>query len=243
MDSPDSPDTPDTLVKKAVRWVKRLSKLMLFGAVILIAILVVGLIPVNNDFRPTEDGIEIFLVSNAVHADIILPVATAEIDWLARFTKTDFLGDVSISSHVALGWGDQGFFLETKTWDDFKLSTAANALLLPSKSCVHVSFTTPDAYQDPVSVKISREQYARMVEFIDSTFELDEQGSYIQIPGEAYSTNDAFFEAKGRYHFFNTCNSWVGRSLKAAGVNTPWLTPLPKTPMLYIQTEQNRASK
>jgi len=211
---------------------------MLLGMVTMIAILVVGLIPVNNDFRPTEDGIQIFLVSNAVHADIILPVSTTEIDWSERFTDADFLGDTKNRSHVALGWGDQGFFLKTKTWDDLKISTAANALLVPSESCVHVSFTSPDAYQDPVSVTISREQYARMVEFVGSTFELDEQGGYIQIPGEAYSTNDAFFRAKGSYHVFNTCNSWVGRSLKVAGVKTPMLTPLPKTPMLYLGGER-----
>jgi len=37
---------------------------------------------------------------------------------------------------------------------------------------------------------------------------------------------------------FNTCNSWVGRGLKTAGARTPWLSPLPKTPMLYIENEE-----
>ena len=208
---------------------------MLFGLIVLVAILVIGLIPVNNDFEPTKDGIELFLVSNPVHADIIVPMTTNEVDWSERFGGTEFMGDVTDKSHVAFGWGDRGFFLKTKAWDDLKVSTAANALLLPSKSCVHVSFTNPDAYLNPVSVTISPEQYARLVEFIDSTFELDEQGKYVQISGEAYSTNDAFFRAEGQYHFFNTCNSWVGRCLKTAGVRTPWFAPLPKTPMLYIR--------
>ena len=210
---------------------------MLLGVVTLVVILLIGLIPVNNNFRPTEDGIKIFLVSNAVHADIILPISTTEINLLDRFSETTFMGDVSNFSHVAVGWGDKGFFLKTKTWDDLKVSTATNALLLPSESCVHVSFTTPDVYEDPVSVTISAEQYARLVKFIDSTFELDVEGNFIQISGEAYPTNDAFFEAKGRYHFFNTCNSWVGRCLKTAGIKTPWFAPLPKTPMLYLGRE------
>ena len=231
-------NTPRIFAGKICRWAKRLCKLVLLGVFLLVAVLVVGLIPVNSDFQPAENGIQIFLVSNAVHADIIIPVSTAETDWLDRFADTDFLGDVSDKSHVAFGWGDRGFFLETKTWDDLKISTAANALLLPSESCVHVSFANPDAYRDPVSVTISPEQYARLVKFIESSFELDDQGEYRQIPGEAYSTNDAFFRAKGRYHFLNTCNSWVGRCLKTAGVRTPWLTPLPKTPMLYIRSEK-----
>ena len=232
-------DTSDTFGKKAFRWCKRLGKLMLLAVIAVVVILVVGLIPVNNDFQPTEDGIQIYIVSNAVHADIILPVSTANADWSQKFTDAQFLSDVGSQSHVAFGWGDRGFFLETKTWDDFKLSTAANALLLPSESCVHVSFTNPDAYLDPVSVTISSEQYGRLTKFIEKTFELDDRGKCIQIPGEAYSTKDAFFAAKGRYHFFNTCNSWVGRCLKIAGVKTPWLTPLPKTPMLYIESEAN----
>ena len=230
-------DSPDSFVKRVGRWAKRFSKLVVFGLIVVVAILVVGLIPVNNNFEPTKDGIEIFLVSNPVHADIILPVSTTKIDWLDRFADAKFIGDVGDQSHVAFGWGDQGFFLETKTWDDFEISTAANALLLPSESCVHVSFTTPDTYLDPVSVTISPEQYSRLVEFIDSTFKLNEQGSYIQIPGEAYAANDAFFRARGRYHFLNTCNSWIGRCLKTAGVKTPWLSPLPQTPMLYIESE------
>ena len=230
-------DTKDTVFKKIGRWSKRLGKLVLLGGVTLVAILAVGLIPTNNNFQPTEGGIQIFLVSNAVHADIILPMSTAEFDWSEKFSDTEFMGDVSDRSLVAFGWGDRGFFLETATWDDFKISTALNALLLPSESCAHVSFTTPGAYKDPVSVTISPEQYARLVEFIGTTFERDSQGNYIQIPGEAYSTNDAFFKAEGRYHFFNTCNSWIGRCLRSAGVRTPWFSPLPKTPMLYIPAE------
>ena len=232
-------DTPDTFARKIGRCVKRLGKLIVLVVLVVVAILVVGLIPVNNNFQPAEDGIQIFLVSNAVHADIILPVSTAEIDWSERFAETEFKGEISDQSHVAFGWGDRGFFLETETWDDLEMSTAANALLLPSESCVHVSFTSPDSYLDPVSVTISPEQYDRLVKFIGDTFELDERGEYIQISGEAYSTNDAFFASKGRYHFFNTCNSWVGRCLKTTGVKTPWFSPLPKTPMLYIQSEGN----
>ena len=216
---------------------KRLLKWMLLAIVAYVTILLVGLIPVNTDFEQSEDGIQIYLISNAVHADIVLPKSTQQIDWSQRFLGSKFLGDVSGKSHVAFGWGDRGFFLETETWDDFKLSTAANALLLPSGSCVHVAFNSSEYYQDAASVTISPEQYIRLVEFIESTFQRDDDGEYIQIPDEAYSTNDAFFNSNGRYHLLNTCNSWVGRALKTAGVKTPWLSPLPKTPMLYIENE------
>ena len=119
-----------------------------------------------------------------------------------------------------------------------KLSTAANALLFPSSSCIHVARVHPDSYRDAVAVTISQEQYKRLVEYIGKSFRLNNDGEYFQIPGEAYSTNDAFYLSADRYHLLNTCNSWVGRGLKSAGVKTPWFSPMPKSPTLYIENEQ-----
>ena len=219
------------LIKRSVRW-------SLFGVLGYFGILLFGLIPVNNDFRAAENGTQIYIVSNAVHADIIVPKTSAVIDWSERFGASEFSEDINNKSHVAFGWGDREFFLETETWDDFKLSTAVNALLLPSSSCIHVSFVRPSDCRDAVAVTISKEQYERLAEFVESSFRLNENGTYLQIPGEAYSTNDAFFSSAGRYHIMNTCNSWVGRGLKQAGVKTPWFSPMPKSPTLYIENEQ-----
>jgi hypothetical protein len=55
-----------------------------------------------------------------------------------------------------------------------------------------------------------------------------------QIAGYAYGSTDAFFEADGSYHLLNTCNSWVGRGLRKAGIKVPWMSLLPHTPTLYF---------
>jgi len=217
------------------RWGQRLLKWAFYGAVAFASVLLVGLIPVNNDFKPEKNGVTLYIVSNAVHADIIVPKTTGVVDWTAKFPPTMFSGDVAAETHVAFGWGDKGFFLETETWNDFKLSVAAKAILLPSSSCVHVGFTRPQHYSDSVSVTISEKQYQSLVDFIDQTFQRDQASQYIQIANRSYSDNDAFFEAKGRYHVLNTCNSWVGRALRSAGVKVPWLSPLPNSPTLYLK--------
>lgn len=229
--------TAQPIRKRALGWLKRLFKLTLLLLLAYAAVLLVGLIPVNNDFIPAENGIKLHIVSNAVHADIIVPKTNDVVDWTESFHEFNFSGDISTESHVAFGWGDRGFFLETETWDDFKLSTAANALLLPSRSCLHVSFTRPEYFSNTTSVVVSKEQYEKLIEFINGTFKLNAQGNRIQIQGYAYSTTDAFFVAHGRYHLLNTCNSWVGRGLKIAGVRVPWLSPMPKSPMLYIGSD------
>lgn len=219
------------VIKRFVRW-------FLLGLLGYFGILLLGLIPVNNDFHPANTGIQIYVVSNAVHADIVVPKTSAVIDWSNEFRSSGIFKDIRNHSHVAFGWGDRKFFLETESWDDLKLSTAVNALLLPSSSCIHVASVHPDNYRNAVAVTISQEQYKRLVEFIRKSFRLDNDGGYLQIPGEAYSTNDAFYLSAGRYHLLNTCNSWVGRGLKHAGVKTPLFSPMPKSPTLYIENEQ-----
>lgn len=219
---------------KLLLWAWWIGKGSLLGLLLYLAIIVVGLIPVNNDFQPTEDGVEIFVISSAVHADIIVPLSTEEVDWSRELDPAWFPADVSRYSHLAIGWGNREFFLKTRTWADFKLTTAAGALFLPSRTCLHVDFTQPEYYTEAASVKISHDQYRRLVAFIKATFQRDAAGRVVPIPGHSYTQTDAFFEAHGHYHLFNTCNSWVGHALRTTGIRTPWQSTLPKTPMLYL---------
>ena len=216
------------------RWTKR--AVTVFGLLLLLyaAIVLIGLIPVNNDFAESDGGIEILLISSAVHADLVLPAVNEQRNWRAEFATEHFSADVRGATHVAIGWGDAGFYIHTPTWSDLRASTAANALLLPSQSCMHVGFTY-DEYVRPKaqSVMISPEQYAKLLTFIDASFEKDDANEEVFIPG-AYGTHDAFFEANGNYHALNTCNSWIGRAMRTAGIRVPMLTPLPKTAFLYL---------
>jgi len=225
--------------RRTLHFVKRLLVLFFgFWAFYLLCVLV-GLIPVNNAFSPTPDGIEIILTSTAIHADIVLPIQHEETDWRQRFPPEHFAGDTSSATHVAIGWGDQGFFIETPTWSDLKASTVLQALFWSSDSCMHVSYQTWDRKQaelpeDAHSVKISQKQYTELVNYIEDSFILDEDDNFTPIIGAAYGRNDAFYEAHGSYHLFNTCNCWTGNALKATGVRTGWFTPLPKTMFWHL---------
>ena len=198
-------------------------------------LIVIGLIPVNRDFVPTPDGIKIFVTSNAVHAELILPIKNFVINWNEQFPQSHFRQNVSAATHVAIGWGDKGFFLETETWDDLKLSTAANALWLPSSTCLHVTMKSVVARGSNCRmVSVSETQYQNLVASINNSFQRNELGQVIIVENQSYGGNDAFYESLGTYHMLNTCNSWVGRGLKEAGVCVGWMTSLPKTVFLYL---------
>ena len=216
------------------RWIRRLTKTLLALILLYAGFVIIGLIPINNDFQPAEDGITVFVSSNPVHADVILPLTTDVIDWRKDFPPSCFRGDTSAATHVAIGWGERGFFLKTPTWADLKLSTAANALLWPSDTCIHVTMKSNVRTNSNVrSVSLTSEQYGQLVTFIRSSL-AEKEGLIRQIPSAAYNQNDAFFEAVGSYHCCNTCNSWVGNALDAADVRVGLATPLPKTVFLYL---------
>ena len=58
--------------------------------------------PVNNDFEPTADGVEIMVISTAIHADLVLPIRNETVDWSLHLPSSDFKGDVSRATHVAI---------------------------------------------------------------------------------------------------------------------------------------------
>jgi uncharacterized protein (TIGR02117 family) len=207
--------------------------LLLLALYFLVAL--VGLIPVNNDFEPTADGVEIMVNSSTYHSDLVLPIRNETVDWSQHLPASDFTGDVSRATRVAFGWGNKEFYVDTRTWADVKMGTLFRTVFWPSATCLHVEMWDESYVPDGASkTRISQEQYRRLVEYILGSFRRDEGGRFLRIEQGAYGADDAFYHAQGSYHAFNTCNCWVGGGLKSAGVRTGWFTPLPKTVSLYM---------
>lgn len=229
------PTTPWSIVRKVLFVIKRTCQL--FGALLLAYFLFVaiGLIPTNPSYVEPDEGIDIYLISNAVHADIIVPLNTDAVDWQAELEDFDFTRRSLNATHIAFGWGDRGFYVETPTWNEFKVSTAVNALLLPSDTCMHVAYTRKENVA-PYSqrIRLTPDQYKQLVQFIRESFASDPSGNFIEIEAAGYANNDAFFVGAGRYHALNTCNSWVGTALKRADLRVPLWSPLPSTPAMYL---------
>jgi len=218
--------------------VRRLLAVAVACVVLAVLYVVIGLIPVNRGFMPTPGGVEVALVSSAVHADVIVPIVHGDVNW------RDWLGDdafaagwPSYATHLAVGWGDRGFFLNTPAWSDLRPGTAANALLWPSATCMHVTLTRPDFFEPAAvrTVTLSDAQHADLVRFLRESFDTTASPDRpSKIADVAYGEYDAFYDAAGRYHAARNCNNWVGAALRAAGVSAPWYTPVPKTMFLYL---------
>jgi uncharacterized protein (TIGR02117 family) len=194
--------------------------------------LVLGFVPVNLGYTPPakDDAVRIFVRSNEIHTDLVLPVICYEpaVDWHARFPPEQFPADVRQHRYVAVGWGNRQFYVETPRWSDLKVTSAIAALFWPSETVLHVEYLYDAAEGENFrEVLITRQQYRQLVEFVESSIaSVDEQGSAKPATTVTFGSTDRFYGATGRYHAFNTCNQWTGRGLARAGAPVGIWTPL-----------------
>lgn len=205
---------------KAKKVVKSIGKFLLGFTEFLIIYVVAGVfmsfIVVNKNTERNGE-IPVFIYSNGVHTDLVLPVATNEIDWREYVKFDNTLSKDTTAQFLAFGWGDKGFYLNTPEWSELKASTAFKAAFALSESAIHTTFYNEIIESDKcVKINLTPEKYALLVAYIKNSFETTENDGLIFIPTSAvYGVNDAFYEAKGTYNLFYTCNTWANNGLKS----------------------------
>ncbi len=220
-----------------LKWLKKpliitgkiLLGIVLFVATYFLFALFLGLLPVNARFLPAEGGVTIYVLSNGVHTDIVVPTISEEIDWRQTIDPAAFRADVRQAPYLGIGWGDKGFYLETPTWAELKPSIAFRAAFLPSPTAMHVTYhlQTPQVDDKCHPIRISRAQYRQLIDYIQRSFERQD-GIPMLIAGSGYGPTDNFFEAIGAYNLVKTCNMWVVCGLKEIGVRTAVWSPFDK---------------
>ena len=172
-----------------------------------------------NKNAPQEGGITIYILTNGAHTDIVVPLRSEVMDWSGSVTAEHTLGKDTTARYVAFGWGDKGFYLDIPTWDDLTLGIAFRASFWLSTTAMHVTFYHVMAEGERCrSIRIDEKQYGDLVKYITDSFQKDADGKFILIETDAvYGTDDAFYEAVGRYSLFYTCNTWANGALKACG--------------------------
>lgn len=186
-----------------------------FLMVYLLAVLGLSHITVNDNPAASND-VTIYIKSNGVHTDIVVPVKNEVKDWSKDILFTHTKAKDSVMRYIAFGWGDKGFYLDTPEWSDLKASTAAKAAFYLGTSAMHTKFYKALKEDDHcVRVTISKEDYADMVKYITDSFSFNPNNKVQWIAGRSYGNYDTFYEGTGRYSLFYTCNTWANNVLKA----------------------------
>jgi len=214
-------------ITKVIAWI--LIGFTAFAVLYLLSAFVLSRMSVDKEWGSSND-VAIYILTNGDHTDIIVPVKNEIKDWSKEVTYQNTITRDTSAKLVALGWGDKGFYLNTPTWAQLKFSVAFKAVFGLSTSAIHATFYKSMHEDDECKeIMISNIQYSKLVAYVDSSFKRDTQGNVINIKTTAnYNNNDAFYEAKGKYSLFYTCNTWANNALKACGQKACLWTPFDK---------------
>ena len=200
---------------KLSRLIRR--SLLSLAALLLLYGTAVWLLPhIKSPGQPEgEPEITVWLLSNGVHTDIVVPTFSSEADWRAVF-PAEHTRSQEYAPWLAIGLGDKNFYLTTPTWADLKFSTALKAATGLSSNAVHATYyPSLEGCTRCAPIRISRAQYRRLIAYIRQSLQW-QNGRTLPIPTDmVYGENDAFYEAVGSYNLFYTCNTWTNNALKA----------------------------
>jgi uncharacterized protein (TIGR02117 family) len=188
-------------------------------------------LPRNTAWREPVRGVEILIETNGVHTAVVMPLVTPQKDWRAEFPASDITAPNEPYTHVSVSWGEREIFLHTPTWADLSPLTVLRIITVGGQGVLHVAHyvrPAPDATIRPL--RLSEADYARLVRRIEP-----------EIPPPAgrrtyrgYGQNDVFYDGRGRYTAFRTCNQWTSDMLAAAGIRTGWWTPFAGGVMKWV---------
>lgn len=177
-------------------------------------------IPVNAGWHQAASGVRVYVIDNGIHTDLVLPVTAEGVDWHDLAKPGDIADPAQAAqSHIAFGWGNRDFYLNTPSWSQVRPGLIASALFGGGRTVLHVAhIAEPKPGPQMRSLMLSADEYRRLAAYVRGTFA---EGPSVH----GYGGYDAFYAAKGGYSAIQTCNQWTAGALKAAGVKMGYWTP------------------
>ncbi len=216
-----------------------LSALLALPALYLIAALIGSLIPANRAWQEPATGTTIYIADNGIHADLLLPVTAEGLDWSRFISQSDFMAAEPNARWIAFGSGEERVYLNTPTWWDITPRTIWSALA-GGKRVMHVEYVSDPTYSAR-EIRLRPEEYRRLGSAVRADFALNSIGRPIHIAHPGYGCCDTFYRATGKESAIRTCNSWVARWLRLAGVKvSAWPPFAPGLVWRYRKSDQPR---
>ena len=196
----------------------------------LLAAVVFSAIPLNRGAGHRGD-IGVYVLSNGVHIDLVLPVRNERFDWTRVAPPSDVASPIAANAPwISFGWGDRGFYLNVLDWGDLTAATALRAVSGMDGTALHAErfFHIPAEGADCHRLDLDATQYDALVAFLLESGVRYADGRLVPVAGATdHGQTDAFYESRGRYSPLFTCNTWANTALKRAGAPCCLWTPFP----------------
>lgn len=228
------------MVRRSLLWAGRTAALLV-GLLVLYALGAVAgaLIPRNASWSEPTQGVQVFVRTNGVHADLVVPAQEAGIDWYPLLPADHIREPARAQGWIAIGWGQREFYLETQDWGDLTVRVAVRAMTGGDALMRVAHMSEPDPSSTDRPVRISPEAYRQMAAAMERTFVRDAEGAADVLRDTGYGANDVFYEAHGTYHAFRTSNQWTADMLATAGVTIGVWTPFEQGIMWRFRTSDD----
>jgi uncharacterized protein (TIGR02117 family) len=185
----------------------------------LLAALAGSFIPLNRAWEEPAKGTTVYLRSNGIHVDIVMPAQAEGLDWSALLPPSHVRAAPAEVRWYGFGAGERRVYLETPSWGAITPRTLWSALT-GGERVLHVD-QTAEPGAELYALRLRPEEYRRLWAAIRADF--DGKPRRIDHPG--YGPDDAFYQGRGRSSAVQTCNQWVADKLRLAGVRTSAWTP------------------
>jgi len=200
----------------------------------LLAALLGGLIPSPSNQKINNAVLSktVYLTSNALHADIAIPVDAFTKEQFSFLIEAGFPLTNPNLEFLIIGWGSREFYTSTAEYSDMKPQTIWRAVT-GDASVMHVAPGGDISKSDGVvPVHLSEAGFEKMISFILKSFKTA-NGQPELIKNATFGYGDLFYEAQGRFNIFNPCNVWVSDALGEAGVSRGIWTPTTYSLLLH----------
>jgi uncharacterized protein (TIGR02117 family) len=119
--------------------------------------------------------------------------------------------------YLEVGWGDDRYYPA----EEGTAVLALRALLWPTPSVLQVvAFEAPPrdyfARSDVAVLPVDEAGYRAALDFVARSFARTPEGGLARLGPSQYGEG-RFYAAEGRFHAFNTCNTWVAQAIVRAG--------------------------
>ncbi len=169
-------------------------------------------IPGANDLGSDDAKILIQVTSNGWHTGIV--VARAQLPAGVIPEAADFPD----APYLSFGWGDAEFYPAPRP----TVGLTLRAALQPTPAVIHMAGLPTDPRRvfptaEVVDLRVSIEGYRNLLAYLHGSFA---RAGRERLPSTApglYSFS-LFYPAIGKFHLFNTCNTWTARGLELAGL-------------------------
>jgi len=125
--------------------------------------------------------------------------------------------DLDDGKYVEVGWGDERFYQARTVTPGLVIQ----AMLWPTSAVLHLVGIpdTPQRYfpgNEILEISVPQPGYEKLLAYVAETFERTEDDHITRL-GHGLYGNSHFYRAKGVFHTFNTCNTWVAKSIEISG--------------------------